>query len=253
VRHDRLAIVTGTSSGIGAAVATQLLADGWTVIGASRRAPHIDHQRYRHVPLDLANLPDVRRFANDVMSPALGEAHWQRIGLVNNAAATGPMTSLEDVDAAAFSDLLAVNTVAPVVLMGAIVRATSPGVPIRIVNVSTGAAVQAFPGIGEYGSSKAALRMASMIFAAEMASDGRPGGPRHDVAVLSYQPGIVDTPMQVTARAPRPWNQLFVDFHEQGRLVSPDEPAREIVAFLSSDREDPFTEHRYGAAAPPKA
>ena len=71
------------------------------------------------------------------------------------------MGSLEDVDPEGFAELLAVNLVAPVILMGMVVRAAPAEVPVRIVNVSTGAAVQAFPGIGEYGSSKAALRLAS--------------------------------------------------------------------------------------------
>ena len=245
--HDRLAVVTGTSSGIGAAVAAQLLADGWTVIGISRRPARFDGDGYRHVEVDLASLPDVQRCAEDVLKPALTTRAWRRIALVNNAAATGAMGPLEDVEPAAFAQLLAVNTVAPVVLMGAVVGAAPPGIPVRIVNVSTGAAVQAFPGIGEYGSSKAALRLASMTFAAESTSDQRPGGPRADIAVLSYEPGIVDTPMQVTARAPRLWNQFFVDIHAQGRLVSADEPAREIVAFLTSAHEAPFAERRFGA------
>jgi NAD(P)-dependent dehydrogenase (short-subunit alcohol dehydrogenase family) len=90
------------------------------------------------------------------------------------------------------------------------------------------------------------LRLASMTFAAEMTSPERPGGARHEVAVLSYQPGIVDTPMQVTARASgRPWSRMFVDFHEQGRLVPPEAPAAEIAAFLESDRQEPFAERRH--------
>ena len=244
--HDRLAVVTGTSSGIGTAVAAQLLADGWTVIGISRRPARFDGDGYRHVEVDLAMLPDVQRCAEDVLRPALTSRAWRRIALVNNAATTGHMGPLDDVEPAAFAQLLAVNTIAPIVLMGAVVRATPPRIPIRIVNVSTGAAVQPFPGIGEYGSSKAALRLASMTFAAESNSDERPGGPRADVSVLSYEPGIVDTPMQVAARAPRPWNQLFVGFHEQGQLASPDQPARDIVAFLSSAHEPPFAERRFG-------
>ncbi len=193
-------------------------------------------------------MPDVQRCADDVLTPALSSRAWERAALVNNAAVTGAMGPLEDVEPAAFAGLLAVNTIAPVFLMGAVIRGAAPGIPIRIVNVSTGAAGQAFPGIGEYGSSKAALRLASMTFAAEMASDQRPGGTRSNIAVLSYEPGIVDTPMQVSARAPRPWNQLFVNFHEQGQLAAPDQPARDIVGFLTSAHEEPFAERRFGVA-----
>lgn len=243
----RLAFVTGTSSGIGAAVATQLLDAGWTVVGFSRRNPAEIHERYRHIPLDLGDLHALRTHAEPSVAPVVRERHWSRVGLVNNAAATGTMQPLEDVDPERFAGLMAVNVIAPVFLMGVVVRATPPDTPVRIVNVSTGAAVQAFPGIGEYGSSKAALRLASMTFVAEMTSSERPGGARDDIALLSYQPGIVDTPMQVNARAPRPHNRMFVDFHREGRLVRPGAPAREIVEFLASDPPDTFAERRFGA------
>ena len=52
-----LALVTGTSSGIGAALAAALLGRGWTVIGLARRAADFDHPDYRHIALDLADNP----------------------------------------------------------------------------------------------------------------------------------------------------------------------------------------------------
>ncbi len=242
-----LAIVTGTSSGIGAAVARRLLADNWTVVGLSRRPVNFDDSRYHDVDVDLSDLAALRDAANRHLLPAIGRRQWRRIGLVNNAAATGTMAPLEDVDPEGFAGVLAVNLIAPVFLMGMVVRAAPADVRLRIVNVSTGAAVQPFPGIIEYGSSKAALRLASMTFAAEMTSPERAGGARADVAVLSYEPGIVDTPMQESARRPgRPWNRMFVEFHEQGRLASPDAPAAEILEFLGSDFIEPFAERRYG-------
>jgi hypothetical protein len=39
---------------------------------------------------------------------------------------------------------------------------------------------------------------------------------------------------------------MFIEFHAQGRLVPPGAPAAEIVAFLESDREEPFSEKRHG-------
>jgi benzil reductase ((S)-benzoin forming) len=243
---DRLAIVTGTSSGLGAAIALALLARDWAVVGMSRRRPDISSPGYRHIEIDLGDLPRLREIAENELAPILAEARWSRIGLVNNAGAIGSMRALEQADPLQVASVFAVNAIAPIFLAGLVVRTSAPTIPLRIVNVSTGAAVQAIPGIGDYGSSKAALRLASMTFAAELASSERPGGVRPNISILSYAPGIVDTSMQESARADRPWNRLFVDFHAQGKLVPVDAPAREVVEFLSGDGDKPFLERRFG-------
>ena len=128
---------------------------------------------------------------------------------------------------------------------------TREGAPVpELLLISTGAAVHAFPGLGDYGASKAALRMAGMIMAEELSSDHRPGGKRPDAAVLSYEPGVVDTDMQVQARSPAggesPWNQPFKDFAAQGVLERPEDVVGNIVDFLSGEGSQPFVERRYG-------
>ncbi len=176
--NDRLAIVTGTSSGLGAAIALALLARDWTVVGMSRRRPDISSPGYRHIEIDLGDLPRLREIAENELAPIVAEPTWSRIGLVNNAGAIGSMRALEQADPLQVASVFAVNAIAPIFLTGFVVRTAPPPMPLRIVNVSTGAAVQAIPGIGDYGSSKAALRLASMTFAAELASSERPGGAR---------------------------------------------------------------------------
>jgi len=57
----RTAVVTGTSSGIGQAIATRLLADSWRVIGLDRSPATIDNAAFRSIAVDLgarAALPD---------------------------------------------------------------------------------------------------------------------------------------------------------------------------------------------------
>jgi benzil reductase ((S)-benzoin forming) len=242
----RFAIVTGTSSGIGAAIAQALLAERWTVIGMSRRTPAFSAPAYRHVMIDLGDLARLREVANE-LAPIVADPKWSRIGLVNNAGAIGSMRGLERADPIQMASVFAVNAVAPIFLCGFVARTAPAATPLRIVNVSTGAAVQPIPGIGDYGSSKAALRLASMTLAVELGSSVRPGGARPNTAVLSYAPGVVDTTMQESARAgDRPWNRLFVDFHAQGKLVPAEAPAREVVEFLSGDSDKPFLERRFG-------
>src|SRR3989454_5821185 len=53
----RLALVTGTTSGIGAALAKQLLQRGWEVAGVARRKPTLENPRYHHLAIDLGDVP----------------------------------------------------------------------------------------------------------------------------------------------------------------------------------------------------
>ncbi len=181
-----IAVVTGTSSGIGAALADSLLRNDWSVIGLSRRQAAIRSSHYHHLQVDLGNISSLRVFADEQLKPMIADTPWQRVGLVNNAAMTGGLSGLEESDPDQLGRLFAVNTVAPIFLMGFITRIVSPTTCLRIVNISSGAAVSAYPGLGAYGSSKAALRLAGMVLATELESDQRPGGPRSDAAILSY-------------------------------------------------------------------
>jgi benzil reductase ((S)-benzoin forming) len=147
--------------------------------------------------------------------------------------------------------LYAVNSAAPIWLMGFFESRTRPDAALRIVNISSGAAVRPFPGFAGYGSSKAALRMAGMVLAAESESPGRRAQRRGDLAILSFEPGVVDTEMQMTARSKSPeefpWVDTFRAFVTQGVLVQPAAVAAEIAQFLEADGQQRFTERRFGA------
>lgn len=245
----RLALVTGTSSGIGAAVARRLLDREWTVIGVSRRGAAFGSESYRHLAIDLADLDAAAASIEREAGTVMNESRWSRIALVNNAAAGGLLGPAERIAPADFQRMLAVNVTAAVWLMGFVLRHGPVPAVRRIVNVSSGAAVRAFPGLAAYGSSKAALRMAGMVVAEEVGSREQPS-PFPDVAILSYEPGTVDTDMQARARALNhhefPWVDLFRQFAERGMLVPADRPAGEIVEFLESDGHPRFTERRLG-------
>ena len=243
-----VALLTGTTSGIGSAIAEVLLQEGWNVLGLSRRPASFENPRYCHVQIDLGDLEHLREIADHKLAPMMTNRHWQRIGLVNNAALSSDLRSVEETDPRILLQHFAVNTVAPIFLMGFLVRLTPPSVPLRMVNVSTGAAHLPIPGFVDYGVSKTALRFAGMTLAEELSADQRPGGALSNVAILSYEPGVVDTPMQDTLRSRvGPWNQPFVDFHARGMLQPPDAPAQEIVSFLTGDSTKPFEERRFTA------
>jgi benzil reductase ((S)-benzoin forming) len=245
----RFCLVTGTSSGIGTAVARLLLERDWTVCGVARRPAPIEHDLYEHVVLDLGQIGELDSVLGPRLRARLSDAP-SRVGLVNNAASADLLGPVEEIDPVRLQAVLAVNTVAPVVLTALISRFCPPHAALRVVNVSSGAAVSAFPGLAAYAASKAALRMAGMVTAAEWSSDLPRGRTHRNAAVISYEPGIVDTDMQTLARshdpARFPWVGMFQAFADRGLLSPAEAPAREIVAFLETDGHPAFCERRLG-------
>jgi benzil reductase ((S)-benzoin forming) len=171
-----------------------------------------------------------------------------RVALVNNAADVALLGQVDQLKPEGMLQAYAVNTVAPVLLMGWILRTAPLNVPVRIVNVSSGAGVEAFPGLGAYGATKAALRLAGMVLAAELDMRAAAGSAR-DATVWSYEPGVVETPMQTAVRGSTaevvPIVQVFQHLAAEGRLRPADVPAAEIVRHLEADGHPRFSEHRF--------
>lgn len=251
-KPDRLALVTGTSGGIGEAVARRLVERGWQVTGVARRAAAIEHAAYTHLPLDLGDTAALAAI-DRMVAPSIADARFRRIALVNNAAMGGQLGPLERLKPDELTQMYSVNVAAPIRLMGLVVERSHAHASLRIVNLSSGAAVRAFPGLAAYGATKAALRMAGMVLAAELDSPQRPGMPRPDAAIVSFEPGVVETAMQVRARSLSreefPWVDTFRHFQSSGIIVPPDAPAAEIVAVLEADDLPRFSERRLGPAA----
>ncbi len=241
-----LAIVTGTSSGIGEAVATQLLEQGWQVFGISRRPGRLSAANFHPVALDLAVVSGLAEAFEATLGEVVSNPEVRRVGLVNNAADVALLGQLHQVAPSAMLSAYATNTVAPVVLTGWVLRKAPARAAIRIVNVSSGAAVNAFPGLGAYGATKAGLRLAGMVLAAELDFQEAAGAPARDVTLWSFDPGVVATPMQAAVRSSKaetvPIVQAFKDMHAGGQLRDTAEPAAEIVSYLNGDGHPRFTD-----------
>ena len=245
VERDRVALVTGTSSGIGAAIADRLVRTRWVVIGLARRPAALESPHYEHFEVDLSDLPALGAIAEERLEPLLSDTRWQRVGLVNNAAAPGALSALENADPLR---LAAVNAVAPIFLMGFMTRVVLSPTWLRIANISSGAAVQAVPGLGDYGSSKAALRLAGMVLRTGFDSGDAAGGRRRNAAVLSYDPAS-------WTRECRNWRgrglarsflrtRCSQDFAAQGLLQAPEAVIGKVIEFLVGNSRESFLEVR---------
>jgi len=241
----KAAIVTGTSSGIGAGLAKALISNGWIVLGLSRRFVDLPGQNYTHLQVDLGNLLTLQTTVIPRLCEFLSQEKWQRVALVNNAAAMGSLQDTGDLTAPGLAQVYAINSIAPTLLMGCVSSALPETTSLRVVNVSTGAVHRGIPGLGDYSASKAALRLSGMTLASEFEQKGR-----SHAAVLSYEPGIVDTEMQQKARS-GPENfasrQIFQEFHASGSLQPVEAVMADMLDFMEGDAPDFFIEKRFGA------
>lgn len=214
-------IITGTSSGIGKALAERYLDQGFLVIGIGRRHT-IEHPSYRAVVCDLSDAAAVSQLEFAIADDCL---------LINNAGALGEVKRLSDQDASNFSNVMQVNTGAAAQLMQQFARICGERYGLTVVNISSGAARRPIPSWGVYCASKAALEMLSEVFYLEEQEKGR------NTKVYCISPGTVDTPMQDEIRSIPPDHfSMSADFHafkRNGELADPDEIARKIQVVLA--------------------
>ncbi|AII52919.1 SDR family NAD(P)-dependent oxidoreductase [Hymenobacter sp. APR13] len=222
-------IITGASRGLGKALAEQLLLQPDTiVVGVSRHAT-IQHERYRHQPLDLSDMLAVQNNLFKVF-PACPDA--ASITLINNAGVLGEVKYMGELPNEHFEFVFDVNVIAPAMLMNTFLATYQQhtGIPRTILNISSGAAQRPVDGWGAYCASKAALDALSAV--AQKEQDLRGSGIR----IRSLAPGVLDTAMQEHIRSADREQfseaERFVGLKQDGALVSPAEAARQIVRWL---------------------
>ncbi|MDX3771048.1 SDR family oxidoreductase [Streptomyces sp. NBC_01707] len=223
------ALVTGATAGIGRVIALRLAALGASVVvhgrDQQRGAEIVDEVAVaggsaRFVAADLSDAEDVLRLA-----AAAGEVDV----LINNAGIYR-FSSTPETTAELFDTHMAINTRAPLLLVGAL----APGMAARgrgaIVSLSTVAATTPARGAAAYGASKAALELLTRVWADEFGAQG--------VRVNAVSPGPVHTPG--TKEMGDEALQTIARTTVLGRPAEPEEIA-EAVLFLASSRASYIT------------
>jgi len=185
-------IVTGASSGIGAATARALADRGAPVVLAARRAERLEALA-RELPDAVAVPTDVTDQAQLTRLVAAALDAYGRIDVLVNDAGQGlhvPVAELERDDLRAVFDL---NVVAPVMAMQAVLPTMLAEERGVIVNVSSATSLRVIPGVGGYAATKAALNMVSDVARLELAPKG--------IAVSVVYPSVTATEFHQRLRA----------------------------------------------------
>jgi NAD(P)-dependent dehydrogenase (short-subunit alcohol dehydrogenase family) len=205
-------LITGGTSGLGLALAEQVAGAGGRVAVVARRGEGLDRlaKRLPVVPIqaDVARKEDIYKISAQAL------AHLGRVDvLVNNASALGPtpLRSLIDSDCEALEDVLRTNLLGPFRLTKAILPSMLLNGAGQVVNISSDAAVNAYPRWGAYGASKAALDHLTRIWGEELREQG--------IRFLAVDPGDMDTPMHAAAIPDADVTQLRKPVESARRLL----------------------------------
>lgn len=205
----KTALITGASQGLGRALARLLHSRGYRLVLNARRAEPL--QELARELGALAVPGDVSEIAEELAARA-GRVDV----LVNNASELGPlpMPRLEDYPWDALLRVLKVNAVAPLHLTQLVLPQMKARGEGLVLNISSDAATNAYPGWGGYGASKAALEHLSRTLAVELEGTG--------VRVEVVDPGEMSTQMHRDA----------IDGGDVSHLPSPESVAPRLLSLI---------------------
>ena len=224
-RSEKVALVTGSTSGIGAAIARRLSADGYIVALHSRssadtgKAMAKELKRASYHQADLGNDTAAAGLVADVL-----KIHGRLDALVNNAGHSIriPHADLKAATPALWRQMLDVNLIAPFVLVAEAETALRAAKG-TIVNIGTHAGVRPKGSSIPYAASKAALHHVTKLLALSL-------GP--DIRVNAVAPGLVETPMTAN------WPDMLETWKARSPMKRPAKPEdiADLVAALIANQ-----------------
>ncbi|MFW5862493.1 MAG: (S)-benzoin forming benzil reductase [Spirochaetota bacterium] len=233
-------IITGTSSGIGEAVADEFLHSDTSLFCISRSVhkPLMDRAAEKgcmchYIAQDLTDVESLKGIMEEVFVN-VHTKNPERITLINNAGTVAPVGPVETNNPSDITRAFLLNVIAPITLTSHFIKmAEDLSIPKTVINISSGAAQRPVWGWSTYCSAKSAIDMFTMTAALEQ-SDAP-----HPAKVIAFAPGIVDTPMQEKIRNTHPDNfkdrDTFISYKKNGQLLSTATVAQRIKEIALDD------------------
>ncbi|ATF84402.1 SDR family NAD(P)-dependent oxidoreductase [Burkholderia gladioli] len=225
-----VALVTGSTSGIGAAIARRLSRDGYAIVLHSRGSAASGQALAQELGSAVYLQADLADDAARVRLVREAIAAWGHLDvLVNNAGISHviPHADLAAATPAIWQALHEVNVVAPFRLVSeaqaALREAAARGRPGCVVNVSSHAGVRPKGASIPYAASKAALNHVTRLLALSLAPE---------IRVNAVAPGLVDTPLTADWTQAR---QLWKERAPMRRAASPEDIAQAVAMLVASD------------------
>lgn len=223
---QKVCIITGASNGIGLATAQRFASEGYRVAICGRRPDALelaatkigDSQSVLNIVGDVGDIETRKKLIESTLEK------FGRIDVLVNNAGAAPLGEFESIDESTFEDVVSTN-------IRAIFSLTQLAWPIMkgqgsgtVVNISSMAAVDPFPGFSIYGASKAWLEIFSKAIASE--------GVDHAIRVCCVRPGAVETDLL---------RGLFPDFPAD-QCVSPKDIANKVWDCVTDTEQHPSGE-----------
>jgi NAD(P)-dependent dehydrogenase (short-subunit alcohol dehydrogenase family) len=230
---EKVAIVTGATSGIGRATAVKLAAAGAKISAVGRNETALNELKteietdggtVQTIRADVTIKSDLQKIIDETV------ANFNQIDVLVNAAGIISNGSIETTEVEDFDELMNIN-VRSVFLLMQLVLPELEKTRGNIVNVSSVTGLRAFPGVLAYCVSKAAIDQLTRCSALELAAK--------QIRVNAVNPGVVMTDLHKRAGMSKENYQAFLEHstatHPLGRAGKPEEIA-DLILFLASDK-----------------
>jgi short-subunit dehydrogenase len=227
------AVVTGGSSGIGAAIARALASRGWRLVLLARSEERLrDVANQVGAEFEICDVAD--RIQVERVAAAVRERHPAIRLLVNNAGIPGHGGGFLDLEPKAIEELVRTNYLGSVWCLRAFLPGLQAGAPSDVVNIVSVAGTIAAGHSGPYSASKHAQLAFSRSAGVELAGSG--------ITVHTVNPGLVDTPGF-------PNRSRFGSRLLKKLVAEPELVADRVVRAVDRNRTEQFVPHWYRPAA----